>query len=126
MTGANRRRVFGEYQNTSPSQFLDEVPAELVEEEFSRSSYSPKPTSGWEYRANPYARRPQPPVPTYAYEDEDQTPGLRPGVNVRHQQFGFGTVLSVEDLDDDQKLVVRFASVGQKTLRARYAKLQRA
>ena len=38
LTGANRRRVFGEYQNTSPSQFLEEVPTELVEEEFSRSS----------------------------------------------------------------------------------------
>jgi hypothetical protein len=45
---------------------------------------------------------------------------------VRHGQFGFGTVLSVEELEDDQKLIVRFASVGQKTLRARYAKLERA
>jgi hypothetical protein len=34
--------------------------------------------------------------------------------------------LSVEELGDDQKLVVRFTSVGQKTLRARFAKLQRA
>jgi hypothetical protein len=35
-------------------------------------------------------------------------------------------VVSVEDLEDDQKLVVKFISVGQKTLRARYAKLERA
>ena len=28
---AARRRVFGEYQATEPSRFLDEVPAELVE-----------------------------------------------------------------------------------------------
>ncbi len=126
LTGANRRRVFGEYQNTSPSQFLEEVPAELVEEEFSRSSYAPRPTSGWEYRADPYVRRPREIPPSFPYEEEDQSPGLRPGANVRHQQFGFGTVLSVEDVDDDQKLVVRFASVGQKTLRARFAKLQRA
>src|SRR4029453_2187479 len=126
LTGANRRRVFGEYKNTSPSQFLEEFPTELVEEEFSRSSYAPRPTSGWEYRANPYARRPRETPPSYAYEDEDQTPGLRPGANVRPEQFGFGTVLSVEDVADDQKLVVRFASVGQKTLRARYAKLQLA
>jgi hypothetical protein len=35
-------------------------------------------------------------------------------------------VISVEDLDDDQKLVVRFSSVGQKTLRAKYAKLELA
>jgi hypothetical protein len=34
-----------------------------------------------------------------------------------------GTVVSVEHLDDDAKVVVRF-SIGQKTLRARYAKLE--
>jgi DNA helicase-2/ATP-dependent DNA helicase PcrA len=128
LTGANRRRVFGEYQSTTPSQFLEEVPTELVEEEFSRGSYVSRPSSGWEYRANPYGRRPRetPPSPSFVYEEEDQTPGLRPGASVRHQQFGVGTVLSVEELGDDQKLVVRFTSVGQKTLRARFAKLQRA
>ncbi len=31
LTGAARRRVFGEYQSTEPSRFLDEIPAELVE-----------------------------------------------------------------------------------------------
>ena len=50
--------------------------------------------------------------------------GLKPGLRVRHPQFGVGTVLSVEPLDDDTKLVVRFTSVGQKTLRAKYAKLE--
>jgi hypothetical protein len=32
--------------------------------------------------------------------------------------------MSVEELDDDTKLVVRFVSVGTKTLRAKYAKLE--
>ena len=31
LTGAARRRFFGEYQSTEPSRFLDEVPAELIE-----------------------------------------------------------------------------------------------
>jgi hypothetical protein len=43
---------------------------------------------------------------------------------VLHGHFGVGTVVSVEELDDDLKLIVRFASVGQKTLRAKYAKLE--
>ena len=42
---------------------------------------------------------------------------------MKHNQFGVGTVVSVEDLEDDQKLVVRFVSVGAKTLRAKFAKL---
>ena len=61
----------------------------------------------------------------YQYEDEDQSSllGLRLGAKVRHPQFGVGTILSVEELADDVKLVVRFA-VGPKTLRAKYAKLE--
>ena len=36
--------------------------------------------------------------PGYAYEDEDQSPvfALRPGMKVRHRQFGVGSVISVE------------------------------
>jgi DNA helicase-2/ATP-dependent DNA helicase PcrA len=50
--------------------------------------------------------------------------GLKPGVRVRHAQFGVGTIMTVEPLDDDVKLIVRFSSVGQKTLRAKFAKLE--
>jgi hypothetical protein len=51
---------------------------------------------------------------------------LRPGMSVRHPQFGVGSVLSVEPLEDDTKLVVRFSDVGRKTLRAKYARLEPA
>ena len=97
-----------------------------------------KINADWSYRPNPYARRyapksrpeqdPDAKVATqnFRYEEEDQTPGLRPGARVSHAQFGPGTVVSVEDLEDDQKLVVKFVSVGTKTLRAKYAKLQKA
>jgi hypothetical protein len=47
-------------------------------------------------------------------------------MRVRHPQFGVGEVLSVEALDDDTKLVVRFAAVGKKTLRAKFARLEPA
>jgi DNA helicase-2/ATP-dependent DNA helicase PcrA len=84
----------------------------------------------YEFRTNPYGRgrRIREPEPRYAYEDEDQSTGmnLRPGMRVRHPQFGIGNVISIEALTDDTKLVVRFAAVGQKTLRARYARLEPA
>jgi hypothetical protein len=47
-------------------------------------------------------------------------------MRVRHPQFGVGSVVSVEPMDDDLKLVVRFAAVGQKRLRAKYARLETA
>jgi DNA helicase-2/ATP-dependent DNA helicase PcrA len=135
LTGAARRRVFGEYQSSEPSRFIDEVPAELVERvapTYSSSTYQGSFTH-YEFRTNPYGRgrrgdRARETAPTYAYEDEDQTTGMavKLGMKVRHPQFGVGTVLSVEALDDDTKLVVRFAAVGQKTLRAKYARLEPA
>src|SRR6185436_10150243 len=84
----------------------------------------------YETRPNPYGRggRTHENAPAYAYEDEDQSTGLalQPGARVRHPQFGVGSVISVEAVTDDTKLVVRFAVVGVKTLRAKYARLERA
>ncbi len=68
--------------------------------------------------------------PTYvAYEDEDQSTGMAlraghagppPAVRRRHGPHGRSRS------NDDTKLMVRFASVGQKTLRAKFAKLEPA
>jgi DNA helicase-2/ATP-dependent DNA helicase PcrA len=128
LTSAARRRVFGEDQSTHPSRFLEEIPAELIEEVPSATVPTYSSPTFRQNRSGSYyhARRSREEQPVYAYENEDQsTPaGLTPGLRVRHAQFGLGTVVSVEPLDDDTKLVVRFSSVGQKTLRAKYAKLE--
>ncbi len=132
LTGAARRRIFGEYQASEPSRFVDELPPLLVDRiapsQFSSGYQGHFPH--YEFRTNPYGRgrRVKEAEPAYAYEDEDQTTGmtLKPGMRVRHPQFGVGSVISVEALDDDTKLVVRFAAVGTKTLRAKYARLEPA
>ncbi len=130
LTSAARRRVFGEYKASDPSRFLDEIPAELLEvvdpvfstpapdtTTFGRPRRGPR-------RHGPTAEEEIQPDYGYDYEDENQSViSVRPGTRVRHATFGVGTILSVEPLTDDMKLTVRFADIGQKTLRARYAKL---
>ena len=129
LTSAARRRVFGDYQSTEPSRFVREIPAELIDEVPS-SFVIPQPSfSQFGRRGGSSHRgrvREEPVV--YAYEDEDQSlPGdMKQGARVRHPKFGVGTIVSVEPRDDDTKLVVRFLSVGQKTLMARFAKLEMA
>jgi DNA helicase-2/ATP-dependent DNA helicase PcrA len=134
LTSAARRRVFGDYQSTEPSRFVDEIPAQLIEEvpsSFASSFLTPPPSYG-KFRdgrkGGSYRGRVREEPEVYSYEDEDQSlPGeMKLGAKVRHPTFGVGTILSVEPLDDDTKLVVRFLSVGQKTLRARFAKLEMA
>ena len=122
LTGAARRRVFGEYQSTQPSRFLEEIPAELMDR---IEPVAPAALAGQPYELrNPYGRRyPQRPPGAglarqggYSYEDEDQSAngGVRTGMRVRHKQFGVGTVVDVEDQGDDFKVTVKFSAVGHQ------------
>jgi DNA helicase-2/ATP-dependent DNA helicase PcrA len=140
ITGAARRRVFGEYQATEPSRFLEEIPAELIDK------VAPSYSSGYqgsfshqhyEFRTNPYgrggrgrggSRSSETPAPTYAYENEDQSAGgaVRVGMRVRHAQFGVGTIMALEEHNDDVKVTVRFNTVGVKKLLSKFAKLEPA
>jgi DNA helicase-2/ATP-dependent DNA helicase PcrA len=134
LTGAARRRVFGEYQSTQPSRFIEEIPPPLVDR------IAPAPSrrydgnfahAHYEFRTNPYGRkgntRFKEREATYAYEDDDQSAtDVRPGMRVRHPQFGVGSVMAVEEHNDDMKITVRFVSVGVKKLLAKYARLEPA
>src|SRR5205085_903354 len=48
------------------------------------------------------------------------------GSRVRHEQFGVGTILTMEGSGPDAKLTVYFDGVGSKKFVVRYAKLTRA
>jgi DNA helicase-2/ATP-dependent DNA helicase PcrA len=133
LTGAARRRVFGEYQSSEPSRFLDEIPPDLIhriQPQFSSSYSGSFQHAHYEFRTNPYGRKGRggrfgEDSPGYSYEDEDQSSiaGVRPGMRVRHPQFGVGNVIAVEEHNDDLKITVRFNSVGVKKLLAKFAKL---
>ncbi|MCU0251947.1 MAG: UvrD-helicase domain-containing protein [Vicinamibacterales bacterium] len=149
LTGAGRRRVFGEYRATEPSRFLSEIPDGLVQR-YDFVGYGPSygGSRGYGDRdtafsgrrgagayASPYGDRratrgpsAQSRGPVSRPEDEDQSAhasGVRLGMRVRHPQFGAGTVIGLEDHGDDVKITVRFAAVGVKRLLGKYAKLER-
>jgi len=132
LTAAARRRVFGEYRNTEPSRFIDEVPATLMHEipgeaQSYRSSFlQPEFRPGSSFRPRPRRVREEQPS-GFRYENEDQSVvPFGPGTRVRHPQFGVGTVQAIEQIGDDFKLTVKFATVGQKRLIGKYAKLELA
>ena len=131
LTGAARRRVFGEYRAAQPSRFIDEVPPDLLD--VAASGVHPGYDRGFSFHSPRVSRRPprgshvrEDQGPGYVYESEDQSqPPLGPGLRVRHPKFGVGTIVNVEELDDDVKVTVRFQDIGQKKLLARFAKLER-
>ena len=136
LTGAARRRLFGEYQATEPSRFLFEIPPELVR--VVEPVHSPRPLdAGYGYVDTP--RRPygggggrgrrkryEQPATFYDDADEDQSAGgISRGARVRHPKFGVGTVVGVEPAGGDLKVSIRFTGIGVKKILARYAKLER-
>ena len=131
LTSAARRRVFGEYQSSEPSRFLDELPGNLVDivEPDRPPVYASHASRGAQWSRGRRSRVDAPPeAPAYTYDDADEDQSetvVRPGMRVRHGTFGIGTVESVEPVQGDIKLIVRFAQVGPKKLLARYAKLER-
>ena len=135
LTGAARRRVFGEYHATEPSRFIDEVPAELIER------IEPRVPSFYQQNARRALRvphepvRPRRPRPGRAARGDARPIATRTKTSPRRRrarggharappQFGVGTVISVEPLDGDAKLVVRFPGLASKRLLAKYAKLE--
>ena len=144
---AFERRLHGQSREQSPSAFLTEIPAEVIEEVklARRASY------GGSWRERPLRGVPAPrsggPAPSPAIKDissffqnspvqfdpssiraarsEPQRAELKRGVRVRHEQFGEGTILTMEGNGPEAKLTVYFDRAGSKKFIAKYAKLTR-
>jgi DNA helicase II / ATP-dependent DNA helicase PcrA len=126
LTHARRRRVNGEFQNSTRSRFLDEIPAHLLR--WSGGSAArpgapiPRPIE------TPRAMR-----PSHIDADDsgvrivyDAEYVLRVGSKVRHEAFGIGTVQLLEGAGEQQKVTIMFPSVGRKKLLLRFAGLEPA
>ncbi|MBI3406246.1 MAG: UvrD-helicase domain-containing protein [Acidobacteria bacterium] len=143
------RRIYGNdlLEASSPSRFLAEIPAELVEtaegslaDSGSTRRYEPDPEFADVQRHRRFRAQPEPefkrpsPAPARSKvhasrrESARSAPGnSNPlvGVRVRHKTYGVGTIIGVEEDGDDRKLTVSFINHGAKKLIERYANLER-
>lgn len=121
---ANSRGGRGMSEETYPSRFLDDVPANLLVGKTrtgrpatsfssSRSSYgsSSTPNSSWTLPAPPKSA----PVAMSRFKSGDR---------VKHASFGEGIVQESKLQDNDEIVVIEFKSVGLKRLAASLAKLE--
>ncbi len=144
LTSAWSRMLHGTTQYNPPSRFLDEIPAELIEEvggtrmlraKRDRSSYGASGTSygGDRQRIGGGSEREHrervveqaisagsSPAPSGA-----ETMGLRIGDDVRHNQWGEGVIIDIEGSGDKAEASVHFPSVGEKRLLLSWAPLEK-
>jgi DNA helicase-2/ATP-dependent DNA helicase PcrA len=109
MTLASRRLVYGKVQMRTPSRFVDEIPAEILEERAERrAAVSLKPTI--------FDR-------DFEGEEQESAGALRRGRRVRHPRYGYGVILAQEGSGEETRLTVYFDRAGKKKFIARYADL---
>jgi DNA helicase II / ATP-dependent DNA helicase PcrA len=131
------RRSYGEerLRASTPSRFLAEIPAELIEAA-SGSLAEPGQTRRYEadsdfsdsysYRRprTPYGKNTTRPSPRVSGRQTSNDPLI--GARVRHSKYGLGTIIEIEGEGEDRKLTVSFQDYGAKKLIERYANLQLA
>ncbi|MFA7238047.1 MAG: UvrD-helicase domain-containing protein [Phycisphaeraceae bacterium] len=108
LTYARYRTIRGMRERSIPSQFIRELPRDVMEEEdLSGEGFgtwgSPRPDD----LSRPASRG-----------------GLLPGVMVEHPQFGVGTVVAVNGAGASARIKVQFTRFGVKTLIQEYARLE--
>ncbi len=125
LTMARRRRLFGQYDNTSPSRFFTELSPEDVELHSDTHHPIPGITDALTTISMPTEEKV--PIGDFTFvpdliEGEDR---LMPGMQVRHPMFGVGQVMVVEGSGGDARITVYFPRGGKKKLIAKYANLER-
>jgi hypothetical protein len=107
LTYAESRRLHGSDSYNSPSRFVREIPAELVNEVRLQTRIS-RPVSQL----------------SASGADGSRDTGLSLGQRVYHQMFGEGVVLNFEGRGSNARVEVNFDAEGSKWLVVQYAKLQ--
>src|ERR1700761_818351 len=139
---ATSRFKFGTLISCEPSRFLDEIDAKYLELDFTAK---PAPAAGsffddertaWSNgnkNSDTFSKpKPQPQkttamlakahVPSANFAPSD-TSNLQVGMEVEHERFGFGKVISLEGNKPDVKATIFFKDIGQKQLLLKFAKL---
>ncbi|WP_207425399.1 ATP-dependent helicase [Pedobacter sp. SYSU D00535] len=142
---ATSRYRWGTLTSCEPSRFIDEIDPRYLELDFKaqpkpsgnpffdneRTAWSSKPSSGGDAFTKPKpatapkttAILPKAHVPTPGFAPSD-TSNLQVGMEVEHERFGFGKVVSLEGNKPDIKATIFFQGLGQKQLLLKFAKLR--
>jgi len=140
---ATSRYRWGTLTSCEPSRFIDEIDARYLELDFKgqknaaanpffdneRTAWTSKSSADTFAKPKPAAPvkttsiLPKAHVPTAGFAPSD-TSNLQVGMEVEHERFGFGKVISLEGNKPDIKATIFFQGLGQKQLLLKFAKLR--
>ncbi len=106
LTYAESRRLYGRENQSRPSRFLTEIPADLLQEVRIRAAVT----------------RPVTALPGRTQNTLHQS-SFKLGQRVRHVKFGEGIILQIEGEGAQERVEINFSQVGMKWLMLAYANL---
>lgn len=106
VTFAGNRMIYGSWNSSLPSRFIEEIPKENVEAQVETGLYASSAPQSYEPRSFALVESPQ--FSQHIVSDG----GFAPGDRVLHQKFGAGSVIVVER----DKLDILFDKAGRKRL----------
>jgi DNA helicase-2/ATP-dependent DNA helicase PcrA len=129
---AERRGTYGGYEDSVPSQFLDDLPEALLNTSRRTNGFQARrdTRATWENRDDRSRNYNSYTVPspkgggTYRPPAPQIQPRYTPNTRVRHKVWGEGWVLESRIEDDDETVDVSFDTVGFKRLVASLANLE--
>ena len=145
LTYATSRYRWGTLTSCEPSRFINEINAKYLELEIAKptksvlgdNSFDSERRSWSQLRESPAAAPARTPVQrpkttSILPKAHVPTPGFTPdaasafqnGMDVEHEKFGFGKIVSLEGNLPDVKATVFFPGLGNKQLLLKFAKLR--
>ncbi|MFC7786084.1 MULTISPECIES: DNA helicase PcrA [unclassified Rossellomorea] len=127
LTNAQMRTLFGQTKMNPVSRFIQEIPAELLDDVMAekKSAFTPFGKSAAKAPARPAPRKPvSRPVQTTT---GGESVAWQVGDKAQHKKWGTGTVVSVKGSGDSVELDIAFPSpMGIKRLLAKFAPIEKA
>ncbi len=124
---AANRRVYGQWQSTMPSRFVDELPAEHIDAQSESGVYARQDAVSY-LSEDPFSgvdgigrsrRRMIEAGGSRSYKPTNDGDDIDVGTRIFHQKFGYGRVIS----SDGDKLDIDFEKAGQKRVMANFVSL---
>ncbi|NMA49341.1 MAG: UvrD-helicase domain-containing protein, partial [Tissierellia bacterium] len=113
ITNAKKRTMYGSTNYTLPSSFLKEM-GDTIEEDTSEQKKRPAPKFSEELiRTTEYTKDNFMPK---AIIKREPVSDISIGTKVKHNQFGVGMIVRIQEMENDKKVTVAFDGQGLKTL----------
>lgn len=122
---AGTRLRWGNFTFCEPSRFLSEIDPVFIEKTQRARSPEVIPAPSGIYKSGrPDLNRMTPVKSGHSGSQATDPDTLSPGMRVKHDRFGTGTVRALEGNSSDMKATVDFDTAGQKKLLLRFARLE--